>query len=795
MGVGNAAAAETTRKLFMDQFDRAEAAIQKLRIEQQRQRTQHDLDKQQEQEQEQEEFFQSEVGEFFQSEVAVCVNQNSTTQSSTTPQQYRRIHSDSDLAVVTDPTQLETTLDEDENVVIVAQLHQPQQQLPPQRRSVSPATAVSPFHALLRKSLQQKQQEQPHQHSGTNQNKTTHRPRSHNNCGMSPHAFFPKTSVSSASPPTTAVGRKTKFTTRHEQRMQEKADRIKDVPTKVLVKKTVVVPPGAPSSPSPPSPVLPALNDNTGTRRTPKGATAAAAESSASSSGSSSSSWDMEQDGISVITQTTVNRMVVAIEQHIRVFPEDTDTLTRVYSDLTDPVDQTTFTTPPESDHGRSHLFFPMLGGAVAGFTRDMMFNAATTFTNAGRTTTAESTKNNHKQDTTANGNSTSPVLMKNNNITSISNKFDSNNNNNNKHSIAVVSPLSSPQKPPLPQQQQQQHTSNNGGSPSLLPSRRVVLGGGLTPPRLIPSRTHGSSGTRQSYVTKTSQSTQSQDFANTWKRDEEQFWATEVAKDDTTPNNDRDPASPTHPKTTNAGIDVGVASTNTNANITARPVPTPGSSIPTKTKTTIISPKYTPASSNSKKGSTRNAVVLPASFSYDESPYTETKDKEEDTGMGIDVVASNSNNNHPTETTPNLQYHHQKEAASPTTLDRAPLRCPPGSGSASNGTIATTPIGDNGTSNNTKAMSPRRSKLRRVRDTVRRSFIRGGGSSKNNTTTSSSERSSGGSSHNPSSKVKSTHHSGVGSSYSNSASSYHRYHDRLMDNLIAQSDVEMAEI
>merc|ERR1711865_1345077 len=95
----------------------------------------------------------------------------------------------------------------------------------------------------------------------------------------------------------------------------------------------------------------------------------------------------------------------------------------------------------------------------------------------------------------------------------------------------------------------------------------------------------------------------------------------------------------------------------------------------------------------------------------------------------------------------------------------------------------ATTPTGDNGTPNNTKAMSPRRSKLRRVRDTVRRSFIRGGSGSSNNkntTTTSSSERSSGGSSHNPSSKVKSTHHSGVGSSYSNSASSYHRYHDRL---------------
>merc|ERR1711865_785636 len=96
----------------------------------------------------------------------------------------------------------------------------------------------------------------------------------------------------------------------------------------------------------------------------------------------------------------------------------------------------------------------------------------------------------------------------------------------------------------------------------------------------------------------------------------------------------------------------------------------------------------------------------------------------------------------------------------------------------------ATTPTGDNGTPNNTKAMSPRRSKLRRVRDTVRRSFIRGGSGSssnhKNTTITSSSERSSGGSSHNPSSKVKSTmftkNHS---NSYSNSASSYHRYHDR----------------
>merc|ERR1711865_875636 len=117
-------------------------------------------------------------------------------------------------------------------------------------------------------------------------------------------------------------------------------------------------------------------------------------------------------------------------------------------------------------------------------------------------------------------------------------------------------------------------------------------------------------------------------------------------------------------------------------------------------------------------------------------------------------------------------QYHHQNEAASPTTLDRSSLRCPPVTGSESDIITATTPT------------SPRRSKLRRVRDTVRRSFIRGGsGSSSNNkntTITSSSEHSSGGSSHNPSSKVKSTHHSGVGSSYSNSASSYHRYHDRL---------------
>merc|ERR1711865_452841 len=132
------------------------------------------------------------------------------------------------------------------------------------------------------------------------------------------------------------------------------------------------------------------------------------------------------------------------------------------------------------------------------------------------------------------------------------------------------------------------------------------------------------------------------------------------------------------------------------------------GSIIPPTTKTTIMSPGchsssvYSSTRSNSNKGSTRNAVVLPASFSYDESPYTETKDKEEDTGMGIDVVASNGKNNHPTETTPNLQYHHQTEAASPTTLDRAPLRCPPVSGSASDIITATTPTGDNGTPNNT---------------------------------------------------------------------------------------------
>jgi hypothetical protein len=153
-------------------------------------------------------------------------------------------------------------------------------------------------------------------------------------------------------------------------------------------------------------------------------------------------SWDMDDDGISAITQTTVDRVVLAISKHLRVFPEEAETLNRVHSDVTDPAPKRgatkkkihTCDNSSNTNTASSDQLVPMIGADVAGFSR-------------------------------------------------------------------IVTPprLYSPVK--------------KGMSPGLL------------------TRNIGSVGTR-SFFTKTTQSTQSQDFADAWKIDEQRFWDTEVAKE-----------------------------------------------------------------------------------------------------------------------------------------------------------------------------------------------------------------------------------------------------------------------
>eukprot|EP00531_Pseudo-nitzschia_arenysensis_P001481 CAMPEP_0116127060 /NCGR_PEP_ID=MMETSP0329-20121206/6647_1 /TAXON_ID=697910 /ORGANISM="Pseudo-nitzschia arenysensis, Strain B593" /LENGTH=562 /DNA_ID=CAMNT_0003621151 /DNA_START=509 /DNA_END=2197 /DNA_ORIENTATION=+ len=132
-------------------------------------------------------------------------------------------------------------------------------------------------------------------------------------------------------------------------------------------------------------------------------------------------SWDIENDGISDITQSTVDRMVRAISQHLRVFPEEAETLNRIHSDMTDPA--------PKKGASSDHF---LSGGGVAGFGR-------------------------------------------------------------------IVTP---------PRGQK---------STKMAPD--------------ILNRTFGSVGTK-SFFTKTTQSTQTNDFANVWKIDEQRFWDSEVAKE-----------------------------------------------------------------------------------------------------------------------------------------------------------------------------------------------------------------------------------------------------------------------
>jgi len=139
-------------------------------------------------------------------------------------------------------------------------------------------------------------------------------------------------------------------------------------------------------------------------------------------------SWDMANDGISDITQETVDKMVLAITKHLHKFPEEAENLNRVHSDMTDPApERGTYVTNNQLNTSAEELF-PYLGG-----------------------------KN-------------------------------------------VITP-----------------PRGEGMSTKK----------GMTPPSF--SRNVGSMGTR-TFFTKTTQSTN--DFANAWAIDEQEFWATEVAKE-----------------------------------------------------------------------------------------------------------------------------------------------------------------------------------------------------------------------------------------------------------------------
>mmetsp|Transcript_25366 Transcript_25366/g.59397 ORF Transcript_25366/g.59397 Transcript_25366/m.59397 type:complete len:672 (+) Transcript_25366:580-2595(+) len=139
-------------------------------------------------------------------------------------------------------------------------------------------------------------------------------------------------------------------------------------------------------------------------------------------------SWDMGNDGISDITQSTVDKMVLAISQHLRVFPEEAENLNRIHSDVTDPAPKRGAIIN-DKDVTAASEFFPMVGGDVAGFT--------------------------------------------------------------------------------------------------ITPERRRVAKG-MSPPKF--TRNIGSTGT-ESFFTKTTQSTQTNDFANAWRIDEQKFWDGEVEK------------------------------------------------------------------------------------------------------------------------------------------------------------------------------------------------------------------------------------------------------------------------
>ena len=78
-------------------------------------------------------------------------------------------------------------------------------------------------------------------------------------------------------------------------------------------------------------------------------------------------SWDIENDGISDITQSTVDRMVLAISQHVRVFPEEAEALTRIHSDVTDPAPKKGAMLRSIDEKHTDHSF-PILSSGKAGF-------------------------------------------------------------------------------------------------------------------------------------------------------------------------------------------------------------------------------------------------------------------------------------------------------------------------------------------------------------------------------------------------------------------------------------------
>mmetsp|Transcript_6536 Transcript_6536/g.13890 ORF Transcript_6536/g.13890 Transcript_6536/m.13890 type:complete len:636 (+) Transcript_6536:715-2622(+) len=244
------------------------------------------------------------------------------------------------------------------------------------------------------------------------------------------HSFFP------ASKPRDPPG-----ATRQEQRAREKKERIKGVPKEV-------------EKATKPLRIFKKRNKHHQKRTLnnvpgSKGAGSDGAESDDTDS-QTKRSWDIDNDGISDITQATVDRMMFAIEQQLLVFPEEADNFNRIHSDLTDqaPVGWTNSENDSETNLTNPNIalsvgpsdtqdFFPMLGGTVAGF-----------------------------------------------------NDFR-----------RVVTPPRGGDSP------------GKAMSPSLF------------------TRNAGSLGTR-SFFTKTTHSTQTTNFASAWRKDEQQFWDTEVAKE-----------------------------------------------------------------------------------------------------------------------------------------------------------------------------------------------------------------------------------------------------------------------
>lgn len=159
------------------------------------------------------------------------------------------------------------------------------------------------------------------------------------------------------------------------------------------------------------------------------------------------SSVDFEDDGVSVITQETIDEMVLALEQQeVTLFP-DGQVLNRMYSDVTDPIDES-------FAEWKDTLNLSITSAANTSL--DLMIE--------GR----------------------------------------------------------------IPLQQQPDVSCHSGAGGKHTSSSAAA---GMSPPRL--TRQGQSTGTR-SFFTKTTYSTQTEDFACAWQRDEQQYWDTLVNKDST---------------------------------------------------------------------------------------------------------------------------------------------------------------------------------------------------------------------------------------------------------------------